>query len=116
MEIFTPPYLLSENSTLAIRPEIVECPSTFSLGSNLTVRVDTEQNHTFALMRYGVATHAVNLDQRRVPLTVLGTENMTYVLQVPSNGRIVPPGLYWLFAMNEQGVPSVGANLMRTFP
>ena len=63
---------------------------------------------SFALVRLGSTTHTVNNDQRRVPLHVhQATGDNGYMLQVPSNPGIALPGMYMLFAMNADGVPSV---------
>jgi galactose oxidase len=63
-------------------------------------------------MRLSSTTHTVNNDQRRVPLQIQSTSGNTYTLAIPSNPGIVLPGYYWLFALNAQGVPSVGAVIL----
>jgi Domain of unknown function (DUF1929) len=117
-EILTPPYLLDSSGEPATRPIIqsVSNPSTFSQGGTIQVTVDTSGSHTFSLIRTGVATHSTNLDQRRIPLPVVQQVGSTFTLQVPPSPAHVPPGIYWLFAMNAAGVPSVGYGLTRTFP
>jgi galactose oxidase len=117
-EILTPPYLLNSTGGLATRPTIqsVSNPSTFSPGGTIQVTVNTPANHTFSLIRTGIATHSTNLDQRRVPLNVTQQVGSTFTLQVPPSPVHVPPGIYWLFAMNAAGVPSVGYSLTRTYP
>ena len=77
--------------------------------------MDTLGPHTFALMRLGSWTHSINLDQRRVPLTTVTQADATWTLQIPASSVHVPPGWYWLFAMNEAGVPSVGHTVLRDF-
>jgi Domain of unknown function (DUF1929) len=116
VEILTPPYLLESNGTPAVRPILTEAPETFEPGDVLEVRVDTAGSHTFALTRLGAATHTINLDYRRVPLEVISHDDKEFELRVPSNPIHVPPGVYWLFAMNEAGVPSVGWTMLRTLP
>lgn len=109
VEIITPPYLLDSNgSPVASRPVIVEAPTTFLPDTEINVTMDTSGSHTFALMRLGAATHTVNLDQRRVPLTVVSQVENLFTLMIPTNPVHVPVGMYWLFAMNSGDVPSVG--------
>jgi galactose oxidase len=55
------------------------------------------------------ATHSVNTDQRRIPLTFSGTAGR-YVLRIPADSGVVLPGNYMLFAL-EGGVPSVARTL-----
>jgi galactose oxidase len=109
VEIVTPPYLLDSNGLpLATRPTILEGPTTFASGGQINVTMDTASPHTFALMRLGSSTHTVNLDQRRVPLTVVSQVGAVFTLKIPTNPVHAPPGLYWLFALDSNGVPSVG--------
>ena len=115
-EIFTPPYLLDDNKNPLQRPEIVSAPSNVAVGATFSVEMDTANMHTFALMRLGAATHAVNNDVRRIPLqgvlvNVLGNGNGLFELTVPSNPAVALPGTYFLFAMNVDGVPSVAATV-----
>lgn len=110
-EIFTPPYLLNSDLTPATRPTIVSAPSTVSIGASLTVQ--TNVPCTFAAMRLGAVTHTINNDHRRVPLAIethVSATN-TYTVRVPGNANVALPGLYWLFALDDNGVPSEGANI-----
>lgn len=60
----------------------------------------------WSLVRAGSTTHAVNTDQRRIPLNALANGN-TYSMSLPTDAGILIPGYYMLFAMNAAGVPSV---------
>jgi galactose oxidase len=114
VEIVTPPYLLDASGVpVANRPSIVTGPSTFVPNGQIVVTMNTSGSHTFALMRLGTSTHTVNLDQRRVPLSVVSQSGTQFTLKVPASSAHVPPGLYWLFAMNSDGVPSMGWDLKR---
>jgi galactose oxidase len=59
------------------------------------------------LIRTGAATHAVDTDQRRIPLTPVTTNGTTYTLSIPSDPGVVIPGTYLLFAIGTNGAPSV---------
>jgi galactose oxidase len=110
-EILSPPYLLNANGTAATQPVISTAPATAVLGTNITVTTGSPVV-SFVLMRLSSTTHTVNNDQRRVPLQIQSTSGNTYTLAIPSNPGIVLPGYYWLFALNAQGVPSVGAVIL----
>ena len=59
-----------------------------------------------ALVRLGAVTHSVNMEQRYVPLSFTagsGTLNAT----APANANVAPPGVYMLFVIGSDGVPSV---------
>ena len=104
VEIFTPPYLLDGDGALADRPTITGGPRTAAHGTAIDVTTDRPVD-SFVLVRRGSATHSVNTDQRRIPVssTVSGG---TYRVSIPSEAGIVLPGEYYLFAI-EDGTPSV---------
>jgi hypothetical protein len=110
-EIFTPPYLLNANGTAATRPVISSAPTTAALGTNIAVTTSGPVQ-SFVMMRLSSTTHTVNNDQRRVPLTPVSSSGNTYTLTIPSNSGIALQGYYWIFALNAQGVPSVGSTIL----
>ncbi|MEL6861454.1 MAG: RICIN domain-containing protein [Pseudomonadota bacterium] len=105
-EIFTPPYLLNNDGTLATRPVISSAPAQVTAGTTISVGLGSSGSHTFALVRTSAATHSVNNDQRRIPLQVASRSGSTFALELPRNGNVLIPGNYFLFAMNARGVPS----------
>jgi galactose oxidase len=116
-EIFTPPYLLNADGSLATRLSISSAPTSATLGEIITVQTNSPCTK-FALVRLGVVTHTVNNDMRRVPLAIVSevTATNTYTLQVPSNANVALPGYYWLYAMNSAGVPSEGTTVSVNSP
>lgn len=71
--------------------------------------MDTAGYHDFAILRTGAVTHTTNNDQRRIPLSVTGDDGSgSFTMTVPSNSNVVLPGTYFLFALNMDGVPSMG--------
>ena len=59
------------------------------------------------LVRTGSATHTVDTDQRRIPLTPVSSEGSAFRLKLPASAGTVVPGNYLLFALNSYGTPSV---------
>jgi hypothetical protein len=112
-EILTPPYLLNADGSAATRPVISFASSSVELGGTISATTASPVV-SFVLMRLSSTTHTVNNDQRRIPLQIQSVYGNSYVLSVPSNPGIVLPGNYWLFAINDQGVPSVAANVFVT--
>jgi galactose oxidase len=110
-EILTPPYLLNSDGSAAVRPTISSAPTTGAIGGALSVTTASPVV-SFVLMRLSTDTHTVNNDQRRIPLQIASVLGSSYTLSVPGNTGIVLPGLYWLFALNAQGVPSVAATML----
>lgn len=63
---------------------------------------------SFVLMRAAAATHSTDNDQRRVPVVSTAAGGGTYNVSVPADTGVVLPGTYMLFALDAQGVPSIG--------
>ncbi|KAM5348984.1 hypothetical protein ACJ41O_008807 [Fusarium nematophilum] len=112
-QIFTPDYLFGQNGKLATRPEIKSVSKTINVGGSTTVKTDSPVASA-ALVRYGTATHTVNTDQRRIPLTLKRTGKNAYSFSVPSDPGVVLPGYWMLFVMDSAGVPSVAATIKVT--
>jgi galactose oxidase len=105
-QIFTPPYLLNPDGTAVSRPSITKAPNTATAGSTITVATKRAVTR-FALVRMGSATHSIDNDQRRIPLTPTSSSGTRYALSIPADRGVVLPGYYMLFALNSAGVPSV---------
>jgi hypothetical protein len=59
-----------------------------------------------ALVRLGAVTHSNNMEQRYIPLLfAAGATSLTAV--APADANVAPPGLYMLFIVDANGVPSV---------
>ncbi|KAK8929562.1 Galactose oxidase [Metarhizium anisopliae] len=106
-QVFTPQYLLTKDGQPAVRPVIRSATL-----SGRTVAIETDSSVASAsLIRFGTATHTVNTDQRRVPLTLVRAGDNRYTAEVPADPGVVLPGYYMLFVMNDKGVPSVSKTL-----
>lgn len=108
-EIFTPPYLYGSNNELASRPTINSAPSTAKYDTKITVKTN-QSISAFSLVRLSSATHSINNEQRRVALSFSNTGSNNYSVSIPDNDWL-PPGYYFLFAMNNNGVPSVAKTI-----
>ncbi|MFP4845586.1 discoidin domain-containing protein [Winogradskyella sp. PE311] len=107
-EIYSPPYLFDINGDLAVRPTL-SAPDTAYYDGVLPVLTSTDVTE-FSFVRLSSATHSVNNEQRRVPVTFTGS-NGDFQLNMP-NANIMPPGYYMLFAMNADGVPSLSKTVL----
>lgn len=97
--MLTPPYLRKADGSEiseSERPQIRSLSSedTFPLGGMLTITMDSAEEHSFVLMRFGPATHAINLDQRWIPLTAT-QRNTEFDLEIPADPAQVLPGTYF---------------------
>jgi galactose oxidase len=120
-ELFTPPYLLNPNGSLAERPVIVSSPPSAPHGAVIQVTV-SQPVQSFALVRASATTHGSNNDQRRVVLSIVASvaapngTAVTYSLAIPASRGVVVPGQHMLFAMGLNGAPSVAKWLKCAFP
>ncbi|KAJ6786014.1 hypothetical protein PWT90_02994 [Aphanocladium album] len=102
-QIFTPSYLLNNDGSPAARPSITSANvnnGRISIGTNGAVS-------SASLIRVGTATHTVNTDQRRIPLTLNRQSTTSYTANLPTDPGILLPGYWMLFVMNGNGAPSV---------
>lgn len=106
VEVFNPPYLFNSDGTWATRPVINSVSSTtVRANDKLTINVN-DANVNFSLIRLGSATHSVHSDQRRVPLKKGTVSGNSWAFTLPSDYGVMPPGYYYLFAVNANGTPS----------
>ncbi|KAF5672771.1 galactose oxidase precursor [Fusarium heterosporum] len=113
-QLYSPPYLFDSKGKLAKRPKISSV-SVFTIKVGGTVTVQTNGAIAQAsLVRYGTATHTVNSDQRRIPLTLSNAGKNAYSFKVPSDPGVALPGYWMLFVMDKNGVPSVASTIKVT--
>jgi YVTN family beta-propeller protein len=111
-EIYYPPYLFNSNATLAARPVITAAPTVTDPGRTLKLSVShTRTIARVTMVKTGSVTHSFNMDQRFValPFTTSGGQLSA---QVPARASDVPPGMWMVFAIDDNGVPSE-ARLLR---
>lgn len=99
-EIFRPPYLFR-----GPRPTITGVTPTAAPGD--TIHVSTSPEVTRAvLIAPGAVTHATDMHQRMIELTLTGTTLGEFDAIIP-DANTAPPGPYMVFALDADGVPSV---------
>jgi hypothetical protein len=107
-EIYEPPYLFDGDS-LAPRPAIAAAPAdiTWAQGFDIAVTPAASRDVTRAvLVAPGATTHAVDGNQRVVPLRTTSTGSALRA-EAPPNRDVAPPGVYMLFVLDATGTPSV---------
>ncbi|CAJ2505940.1 Uu.00g000700.m01.CDS01 [Anthostomella pinea] len=115
-QIFSPPYLFNADGSAARRPVITSLAETaVPVGGTLTVNVEGNPCVSFALVRIGTATHPINTDQRRIPLTGhKRAGGSTYDIALPEDSGKLLPGHYYVFALNKRGTPSMAKTVRIT--
>src|SRR5215208_2313755 len=112
-EIFEPPYLFDGNRK-APRPKLASAPSRLTWNESVRLRVKAGRKDRpvtrAVLVAPSAVTHAVDMNQRYLPLRVTRTKRSgkgTLTVRAPANADIAPPGYYMLFALDRSGTPSV---------
>ena len=105
-EMYYPPYLFK-----GPRPTIASAPSTLQYGQAFAVQTpDASRIAKVTLLRLSAVTHALNWNQRYLPLAFT-TGNGSLSVTAPANANLAPPGYYMLFIVDTNGIPSVAAML-----
>ena len=106
-EIFSPPYLFQADGTLAPRPSIDAAPASTTYGATMAIGTAGPASISkVALIRLGAVTHSNNMEQRYIPLSFTPGAT-TITATAPDNSNIAPPGIYMLFIIDANGVPSL---------
>ncbi len=111
--IFSPPYLFKSNGEELVpghpeRPTIVSTETIIGTGSTFTADCSPGSGATSitkaCLIRPGSATHAMDFDQRFIPLTFTPGSGLLQ-FTAPATTKQAPPGYYMLFVLNN-GTPA----------
>lgn len=105
IEVYSPGYLFE-----GTRPQIVNAPDNISYGTKFSIETDMPIA-AIRLIRLGVTTHAIDMDQRSVGLTFqAGPPNGVFPWDVnaPGDADIAPPGWYMLFVLRATSESSSG--------
>ena len=80
-----------------------------SSAQNFTVNTpDASRIQKMALVRMGSVTHNFDMDQRFMNMSMTQSGANTISVDAPTNRNVAIPGWYYMFAVDGEGVPSVG--------
>jgi hypothetical protein len=104
IEAYYPPYLVN-----GLKRPLIHALSTkywfYRQTIELYANIYSEEKPTAVLFTNGFVTHGVHMGQRQVELVVTDVILGKYLLTVPPNAQILPPGWYMLF-VNDGPTPS----------
>ena len=112
-QVFSPPYLFTANGSLAQRPVIETFPAEIAYGGHfdITVAGDPSQIASVALLRSDHNTHSLTTGDRYVKLAFQqkgAAKARELRVRAPKLPAQAVPGIYMLFVVDPNGVPSVG--------
>lgn len=95
MWVFSPPYMFK-----GAPPKIINAPTAVTYGGRYAIKTDVAAPNV-TIRRTPSVTHSQDTNARLVSLPITGG-----TIQMPTNPAILPPGVYWMSAVNAKGVPS----------
>ena len=106
-QIFSPPYLFSDDATPAVRPQILAAPAQVGYGQAFTVQTSSALGIArVTWVRLPATTHSFNQNQWFNELSFTAAAGALTVT-APATAYQAPPGHYMLFVLDAAGVPSV---------
>jgi hypothetical protein len=115
-QVFSPPYLFNADGSRAQRPVLRKAPDQIKYGHHFDVEVrgSTSNIGSVVLLRSDHNTHSLTAGDRYVKLSFQpkgggsnGSEGRVRVT-APSHAAQAVPGIYMLFVVDTNGVPSAG--------
>jgi hypothetical protein len=111
-QVFFPSYLFNQDGSRAVRPVIAKAPKKLAYRGSFDVRVagDPRAIASVVLLRSDHNTHSLTTGDRYVKLAFRAKDDDDRELRVtaPKLPAQAVPGIYMLFIVDSNGVPSVG--------
>lgn len=115
-QLFFPPYLFKPDGSRATRPVIAKAPDDISYRSHfdITVACDPDEIRSVVMLRSDHNTHSLTTGDRYVKLAFnqKGAAHKGELrVRAPKLPAQAIPGIYMLFVLNHEGVPSLAKRL-----
>ena len=111
-QVFSPPYLFQRGGGRSSRPVIARAPAQIPYGGHFDLRIAglADQIGSVVLLRSDHNTHSLTTGDRYVKLAFTRNASAAGQLRVkaPELPAQAVPGIYMLFVVDTNGVPSVG--------
>jgi len=116
-QIFSPPYLFNKSGTSATRPNIVDAPKEISYRGHfdITFAGDSDDIASVVMLRSDHNTHSFTGGDRYVKLAFrqkVAERKRELRVVTPKLPAQAIPGIYMLFVVDHNGVPSVGKKIV----
>ena len=115
-QVFSPPYLFKPDGTAKARPGIEQWPGTVEYGGHFDIRVAGAPSDiaSVVVLRSDHNTHSLTAGDRYVKLSFVqkgAAEKREIRIRAPKLPAQAIPGIYMLYVVDRNGVPSVGRRL-----
>jgi hypothetical protein len=104
IDVYYPPYMFR-----GARPRVVAAPAVLKRRHFYLIKVSQASSVRYLrLMRPDNPTHVTDVNERSIAVPFTPSAGGDLRVRIPSNPDLIPPSYYLLFAVNSQGIPSVG--------
>ncbi|MEO8094962.1 MAG: galactose oxidase-like domain-containing protein, partial [Pseudolysinimonas sp.] len=111
-QTFSPDYLFDANGVAATRPVITDAPSELDVGQQFVMHVDNPAAvETLVLMPFGSVTHSISMASQRIEVHFTVQADGSLLVDLPDNSNVLTPGYWMLFALDDDGTPSIAATV-----
>jgi hypothetical protein len=115
-QVFSPPYLFKSDGSPSARPAIEKWPAQLTYGGHFDVTVsgDPSQIASVVILRSDHNTHSLTTGDRYVKMSFLqkgAAVKRELRVRAPKLPAQAVPGIYMLFVVDKNGVPSLGRRL-----
>jgi len=115
-QVFSPPYLFQSDGNAAARPVIQTSPGKITYGGHfdITVAGEPSQIASVVILRSDHNTHSLTTGDRYVKMSFQqkgAAEKRELRVRAPKLPAQAVPGIYMLFVVDKNGVPSLGRRL-----
>jgi hypothetical protein len=116
-QVFSPPFLFKSDGSPARRPVIVEAPEEIDYRAHFRVTIDGDPSTigSVVILRSDHNTHSLTAGDRNVKLAFHQEgrrDKRELRVLAPSLPAQATPGIYLLFVVDKNGVPSVGKKVV----
>jgi hypothetical protein len=114
--VFSPPYLFGADGSPSARPAIEKWPGSIGYGGHfdITVSGDPSQIGSVVILRSDHNTHSLTTGDRYVKMSFRqkgAAAKRELRVRAPKLPGQAVPGIYMLFVLDKNGVPSMGRRL-----
>jgi Ca2+-binding RTX toxin-like protein len=111
-QTYSPDYLFDANGVAAVRPVITDAPSRLDVGQEFLMHVDNPGAVvTLVLMPFGSVTHSISMASQRIEVPFVVQPDGSLLADLPDNPNVLTPGYWMLFALDDDGTPSIAATI-----
>jgi hypothetical protein len=113
-QVFSPPYLFTDSGSRASRPVITKAPEDLPYRGHFDLGIAgrADQIASVAILRSDHNTHSLTTGDRYVKLAFSVKDKGELRVVAPNLPAQAVPGIYMLFVVDRNGVPSIGKKLV----